>query len=178
MISTTEKPENRREKVKKLRVHHQALLDKLGVPNALFIPKMAYKPLGKSDIHVAFYLSEINGGEDVYVEFVSKDLVPEDKDRRLFKWRFNPHFQDEYDTTEPHPQTGHVRYLIPIDELVQVSAPVDSKEEEAVQVKLNFSLPDPDTDLPIAQLTIRDLAAIMLKKPVSHKSWLNDIISK
>ena len=35
---------------------------------------------------------------------------------------------------------------------------------------------DPNTDAPLSSLTIRDLAAIMLKKPVSQKKWLNDLI--
>jgi hypothetical protein len=36
---------------------------------------------------------------------------------------------------------------------------------------------DPDLDAPLSQITMRDLAAIMLKKPVSNKKWLNDIIN-
>ena len=35
---------------------------------------------------------------------------------------------------------------------------------------------DPNTDAPLSSLTIRDLAAIMLQKPVSQKKWLNDLI--
>ena len=35
---------------------------------------------------------------------------------------------------------------------------------------------DPNIDAPLSQMTIRDLAAIMLKKPVSNKAWLNEII--
>ena len=38
-------------------------------------------------------------------------------------------------------------------------------------------MPDPSTDPPLNEMTIRDLAAIMLKKPVSNKKWLNDIIN-
>ena len=37
-------------------------------------------------------------------------------------------------------------------------------------------MPDPDQDLPIDQLTIRDLAAILTGKPVSMKKWLNQIV--
>ena len=45
--------------------------------------------------------------------------------------------------------------------------------------KQNIKVPTLDlgpTDEPFNMLTIRDLAAIMLKKPVSNKQWLNEII--
>jgi hypothetical protein len=35
---------------------------------------------------------------------------------------------------------------------------------------------DPNSDAPFDQLTIRDLAALLLKKPVSNKKWLNDLV--
>ena len=41
---------------------------------------------------------------------------------------------------------------------------------------MDFDLMDPNTDAPFDQLTIRDLAAILLKKPVSSKDWLNKLI--
>ena len=50
------------------------------------------------------------------------------------------------------------------------------KEIKLKQSTLDFSLPDPDTDPPINDMTIRDLAAIILGKPVSNKEWLNKII--
>lgn len=174
MISTTDKPENKKERLRKLREFHQPTLDKHGVSDAIFIPKMAYRPYGKTDIHISFFASEINKGEDVYVEFASKDLVPEDTERRLYRWNFNPHFQEEYDTTEPNPQTGHVRYLVPVDELVLIKRNPDPEPEPEPEFG---KLPDANLDLPVNQMTIRDLAAILLKKPVSTKPWLNDIIN-
>lgn len=175
MISTTDKPEDKKERLRKLREFHQPTLDKHGVSDAIFIPKMAYRPYGKTDIHISFFASEINKGEDVYVEFTSKDLIPEDTERRLYRWNFNPHFQEEYDKTEPNPQTGHVRYLVPVDELVLIKRNPDPKPENEVEEFDN--LPDPNLDLPVNQMTIRDLAAILLKKPVSRKPWLNEIIN-
>lgn len=181
MINTVEKPEDKREKLKKLREFHQAELDKIGVTGAIFIPKMAYKPYGKTEKHIAFFLSEINRGEDVYVEFCSKELEPEDPERRLYKWRFNPHFQEEYEVTDPNPQTGHVRYLVPVSELVviKVNTPGETiSESEAKSANIEFALNDPDEgDLPMDQMTIRDYAAIHLKKPISRRKWLNDAIS-
>jgi hypothetical protein len=174
-ISTTDKPEDKRERLKKLREFHQPMLDAIGAPNASFVPKMAYRPYGKTDVHIAFFASEINKGEDVYVEFTSKELVPEDAERRLYKWRFNPHFEEEYEKTEANPQTGHVRYLVPIDELILVKMPEKKEALIPDQVDLNITV-DPDQDQPMEQMTIRDYAAIHMKLPVSRKPWLNEII--
>jgi len=174
-ISTTDKPEDKRERLKKLREFHQPLLTEVGATDGTFIPKMAYRPYGKTELHIAFFASEISKGEDVYIEFTSKELVPEDQERKLYKWRFNPHFEEEYEKTEPNPQTGHVRYLIPVEELTVVKS---QKTEEVVQPEMDLELPDPNLDQPFDQMTIRDLAAILLKKPVSHKQWLNEIITK
>jgi len=178
MITTaTDKPEDKREKLKKLREFHQATFIEAGVPDATFIPKMAYRPYGKTELHIGFFLSEISKGDDIYIEFTSKELVPEDPDRKLYRWRFNPHFEEEYAKTDPTPGTGHVRYLVPVEELQIVK--VNKPEEEVVQRKLTFDdLPDPETDLPMDQMTIRDYAAIHMRKPVSKKEWLNDLITK
>lgn len=179
MISTTtdDKPEDKREKLKKLREFHQPNLEANGVPNAIFCPKMAYRPYGKNDIHIGFFASEINKGEDVYVEFASKDNVPEDPERKLYKWRFNPHFEEEYDKTEPSPQTGHIRYLVPVEELTVIKFPEGSQNLKLSNQVLDLNaIPNPDEDLPMDQMTIRDYAAIHMNKPVSRKVWLNDLI--
>lgn len=171
-ISTADKPEDKREKLKKLREFHQPLLDQLGIPEAVFLPKMAYRPYGKNDLHIAFFASEISKGEDVYTEFTSKELVPEDPERKLYKWRFNPHYEEEYDKTEPNPTTGHVRYLVPVEELTVLQ---EVKQES--QLNLD-AIPDANDDLPMDQMTIRDYAAIHSWKAVSRKKWLNDLITK
>jgi hypothetical protein len=46
-----------------------------------------------------------------------------------------------------------------------------------IQTSIDFDLMNPDTDAPFDQLTVRDLAAILLKKPVSNKQWLNKLIT-
>jgi hypothetical protein len=173
-ISTTEKPEDKREKLKKLREFHQPIFNELKIPDALFYPKMAYRPYGKTEVHISFFLSEINRGEDLYVEFTSKELVPEDPKRALYKWKFNPHFEEEYEKTEPNATTGHCRYLVPVEELILVT----KEPVKFTQEKMDFSgIPDPNEDLPMDQMTIRDYAAIHLKKPVSKKEWLNTLIN-
>ncbi|HEY9658683.1 MAG TPA: hypothetical protein V6C65_09545 [Allocoleopsis sp.] len=174
-ITTVEKPEDKREQLKKLREYHQPTLNYLGVPEAAFVPKMAYRPYGKDEIHIAFFESEISKGHDVFVEFASKDNIPEDPERTLWKWRFNPDFKTAYSQTEPNAKTGHVRYLVPVKELIKVSPP-PKKEAATTQGSLTFDLMDPDMDCKLPDVTLRDIAAILFKKPISQKTWLNDII--
>ena len=168
---------DKKPKIAKLRDKHESLFKLEGVgSNAKFIPKMAYIPRGSDDRVIALFPSEIKGGEDVYTEFVSSEYDPEDPERRLWKWPFNAHWEEEYGTTEPHHKTGHVRYLIPVDELIDVSEihPTVNAIEEDEPVQ--FEMPDANDDAPLNQLTIRDKAAIDWKLPVSRKPWLNDLI--
>lgn len=175
-ITTVDKqPEDKRQKIKRLREFHQKTFDELGVPDAIFIPKMAYRPYGKTELHIGFFASEMGKGDDIFVEFCSKDNDPEYEDRGLYRWRYNPHFEEEYEKTEPLSTTGSVRYLVPIAELVKVKSYKQNDGE--VESKLE-EMPNLDIDLPLNQITLRDLAAILLKKPVSKKDWLNQIISK
>lgn len=162
--------EDRKEKIKRLREFHQKTLDDIGESGAVFIPKMAYKPTGKTEKYIGFFANEIDKGENVFVEFCSKELNPEDPERTLYKWIFNPHFE-EYEKTGGPTAT---RFLIPTAELIIVKGYPLEENKEGLSIKID--LPDPDLDLPLDQITIRDLAAIMLRSPVSRKTWLNQII--
>lgn len=177
--TTTDNSGDKRERLKLMREHQQPLLDAIGESNAFYVPKMAYKPTGKNDIHVSFFPSEVNRQCDIFLEFSGRDYIPEDPLRRLFKWRFNPHFDEEYEKTEAN-ESGQFRYLVPVSELVLVQDP-RSVTKEKVKVEetptIEFDLMDPESDAPFDQLTIRDLTAILLKKPVSNKQWLNKLIT-
>lgn len=170
MISTKQsQPLSTKEKIAFLREKHQLAFDRLGVPNALFFPKMAYKPSGKDEIYISFFVSELKRAEDIYTEAVSRDYVSESDNRELWLWRYNPHWESEYEATEPN-DVGHVRYLVPVSELIKVP------DQPAVADKfasLEETLTD---DLPFTEMTIRDFAAIMTKQPVSNKEWINKII--
>ena len=170
---------NKRTQVAELKEKHVALFKLEGVEDkAKFIPKMAYIPEPGADRIIAFFPSEIQGGEDIYTEFVSKDNIPDNPERTLWKWPFNPEFDTEYKKSEPHQATGHHRYLIPIDELINVGEryvkPVKAKESEQTKLVLDVAT----DDAPIGQMTIRDKAAIDWKLPVSNKAWLNELIKK
>jgi hypothetical protein len=182
-LSTKEKgskPTGKKAKIADLKEKHQPLFEAEGVTSPKWIPKMAYMPKAGADRVIALFPSEISGGTDVYTEFVSADYDPEDPERTLWKWEYNPHYDEEYEKTAPHPVSGHCRYLIPCDELINVAeihqGNVDNatpKEESSIDFD---AWPDPDGDSPIKDLTIRDKCAIDWKKPVSKKKWLNNLI--
>jgi len=173
-LTTKSSSVNRKEKTELLFKHHEWKFKLLGEDDPLFIAKVAYPPPGKNEYFIGVFPSEIRKGKDIYTEFTSSDLDVEDPERTLYKWRYNPHYEEEYEKTEVS-ATGSFRYLIPVAELVKIQFDEEPTSEPALFP--NFEeIMNPDLDAPLSQMTIRDLAAIMLSKPVSTKSWLNDLI--
>jgi hypothetical protein len=127
---------------------------------------------------MGFFKSELSKGEDIYTEYVSIALDSEDPTRTLYKWSYNSFYDEEYETTDAN-ANGHVRYLIPVSELIKIKpeTKTETKNTETQGLFPDFDdLMDSDLDAPLSSLTVRDLAAILLKKPVSNKKWLNDLI--
>jgi hypothetical protein len=184
-IQTTEKPEDKKERMKLLRKLHEPTFEKLGIPDALFIPKLAYKPAGKNELYLAFFASELAKGQDIYTEFADAEYEPQDPERRLYKWRYNPNYKEEYEVLDGK---GIVRYLIPTAELILVKAnPPETLVEEHATGQLQLfagsenkapSMQETKGDLPLKEATVRDLAAILWKQPVSNKQWINEMITK
>ena len=162
---------DKKAKIELLKQYHKKTFSMLGVKNPTFFPKMAYFDSGERVI--SFFPTEVEKGEDIYTEFVSRDYDSEDETRTLYKWKHNPHYAKEYRATTPHSANQTIRYLIPVEELIDCSNATLTVIEED-----EFDMPNPDQDLPIDQLTIRDLAAILTGKPVSMKKWLNEIVKK
>lgn len=176
-ISTINNSEDKKENLNKLREFHKKTLNELGLDSYFLLGKMCYlSPKGEKII--SFFHSEINKGQDVFVEFTNRFNIPENHERTLYQWKFNPHYEEEYEKADEN-DPSKIRYLVPIDELkvikkysqtANIKAEIETKSQD-------FGMPDPSTDPPFNEMTIRDLAAIMLKKPVSNKQWLNDIIN-
>lgn len=180
MISTSDnKPTDRREKLAKMREYHQPYFDAAGVPKAYFYPKLAYRPEGKDELHLGFFPSEMEKATDIYVEFASNRYEPEDPERNLYVWKYNPHYEEEYDKTEPG-ANGAWRYLIPLAELKKIDKSIlaPKTQESKTIADVNVNIGDPELDCPLNAMTVRDLAAILLRKPVSQKKWLNEIVSQ
>lgn len=176
----------RREKTEQLLEEHKWKFQILNEKSPLFIPKSAYIPRGKSEHYISFFPSELTRKEDIYTEFVSYDLMPEDPERNLYKFRANPFYDEEYEKTEG----VNFRYLVPVKELEKIV--IKNPEEETSSsefdeldeiVSLNFSnkkseikISDPTADIKLSDATLKDFAAIMLKTPCSDKEWLNNLI--
>jgi len=178
MLETkVDKPEDRRTRTAELRKAHQEYFDINDISSAKYIGKLAYRPPGKDELFVGFFSNELRGSEDIYVEFTGKNLEIEDPERNLYVWKYNTHWEEEYEKTDPGP-SGSFRYLIPVAELIKVQKALPKVEKKAIKTTdIDFELMDPDTDAPFEALTVRDLAAILLKKPVSNKQWLNKLIT-
>lgn len=174
-LNFKEKPFDRKAKTQELIKEHEAKFDILKVKDPLFIPKCAYKPYSGADLHIALFPSEIGKEMDIYTEFTSIALEPEDLERTLYKWNYNPFYKEEYETTVPNDK-GDVRYLIPVSELIKIQVGIAEDEELNPKIELFDNFMDPDTDAPLSSMTVRDIAAILLKKPVSNKKWLNELI--
>lgn len=185
-LSTTEKKKaaengksdqgyDKKERIAELKEKHAALFAQEGVENPVFIPKLAYVPKGKTEKHLAFFPSEMEQKADTYTEFVSSEYISEDPERRLWKLEHNPHYEEEYDKTEPHRISGYPRYLVPIGELTEITL------KETAQKEITFDEEgkgDPAEDLPMKDMTIRDYMAIHMRVPCSDKSFINETIEK
>tara|TARA_R100001440_G_scaffold37685_2_gene57176 strand:- start:20019 stop:20549 length:531 start_codon:yes stop_codon:yes gene_type:complete len=152
MISTKLKdnimtPAERKQKVAKLREEHEDYFQTMGIINALYIPKMAYRPSGKDDLHVSFFPSELEKGKDIYTEFVSIQYESEDPKRTLYLVKHNPHWKEEYELITSN--SGFERHLIPVSELKAINDVTSRGQKFTTKdIKEDFDkikLPDPET---------------------------------
>ena len=108
-------PQERKAKVQELRKEHEDYFQTVGNINALYIPKMAYRPSGKDELHVSFFPSELQKGKDVFTEFVSIEYDSEDPKRTLYLLKHNAHWNEEYEIVTS--SSGFERHIIPVSEL-------------------------------------------------------------
>jgi len=170
-MSTTTKvdPDIIHKRIEDLKKHHAGTLKELDY-DVFYKPKMCYRPKGKDSKHISFFISELKAEKDIYTEFVSREYISEDPTRTLYRWNYNPSWAEDYDSVKS--KDGIIeRYLVPVSELIVIPHVVPTKD-------IILELDNPDVDMPIDQITIRDLFAVLHKEPVSQKSWLNDIITK
>ena len=108
-------PQERKAKVLELRQEHEDYFQTIGIINALYIPKMAYRPTGKDELHISFFPSELQKSKDIFTEFVSIDYDSEDPKRTLYLLKHNAHWLEEYEIVTS--SSGFERHIIPVSEL-------------------------------------------------------------
>ena len=138
MVSTKNKsmtPQERKAKVQELRKEHEDYFQTVLNINALYIPKMAYRPSGKDELHVSFFPSELQKGRDIYTYFVSIDYDSEYPNRTLYLLKHNAHWAEEYEKVTS--SSGFERHIVPVSELKVINDITDrnspTKEPEFIK---------------------------------------------
>lgn len=171
MSTKTLSRELKNEIVKDMRSFHEETMNRhsKGVKH-YFYPKVPFLRTNGLRV-IGMFRSELEKpDENVYIEIINLSYEPLDKRRTLYRLRYNPHFKDEYE------HVGNDRYNVPMEELEIVWQLPDEPSIDTAQLALY----DPENmeDNNLTQMTIRDLAAILLRKPVSTKPWLNELVVK
>lgn len=165
-------PEERKEKIARLRDSHQSYFDSIKEPKSRFTAKMKFGY--NADCRTKFFESELSSDAPLYVEWVSRDYNPED-DGKLYLYEYTPNYKTEF--KQEALDTGTVMYLVPISKFKLVHDPIVAKKESIEQLAMDFDLSGSNEDCPIMDMTLRDFAALMMVSPVSRKEWLNKIIT-
>jgi len=183
----TQKPITKRDRILFLKKHHTALFkaEKINFPK--FIPKVNYFHKEVGEKVVGLYLKEILGRKDVYIELATKDYNIEDETRTLYKWVYNSEYKVEYQQSTAHTKSGDKQYLIPLDELVNVTKLYATKEEKVVveekkvplstQSALNFD-EDPLNKILVKNMNVKELSAILWRAPISDNEVINNFINQ
>lgn len=177
-LSLEEQRRYKAEILEEMRDYHSNLLNDLGASRLDFQMKMAFYDKQARNV-VGIFASEFKKPNGFYFEIITKEFEPADQDRTIYKIPYNPAFEEEYEMNEKG------SYLVPIEELrmvnpasVAISGPsafLDQPKSKPV-VTPTYKAPAPIEDAPYAEMTIRDYFAIHTGKPVSTKTWLNDLI--
>jgi hypothetical protein len=169
-----------------LKQRNEQNFKKLNVTSPIFTIKFAYVPKHRTDMVISMFPSEMECGDDIYIELTDGNNYPLHEQPVLYKFVHNPFYnQGEYEMipSDPTRNKHSETYLIPISELIIVSGGATVEVEKKEPAKTLFSTAVLDEgfqkekeDAHYSEMTIRDFAAIFLKIPVSNKKWLNNII--
>jgi hypothetical protein len=133
---------------------------------------------------IALFESELRS--DFFVELYTTDLKPFHQSRILFKWTHHKHLE-EYRKIEKT-DTVSTRYLIPTNELIEVSTYIEDDffnedhndddefySGEDLPINENTIIIE---EVKLTEMTSLDLYAIIHKKPVSKNEKINNLIKK
>lgn len=169
--------ELKKNKLETIRDYHQKLIDNLEIPRTDFNMKMAFYDKQSRNV-VGIFASEFKKEKGFYFELITRELEPLDAERTVYKIPSNSAFEEEFELNEKG------SYLVPLEELRIVNTTsVAISGASAISDKPSFKppiaaykAPSAMEDTPYTEMTIRDYYAIQTGKPVSSKTWLNDLI--
>jgi len=131
-------PEERKKKVLELRKEHVYYFEESNNENALYIPKMAYRPTGKDDLHISFFPSELEKDKDIFTEFVSINYDSEDPKRTLYLFKHKSDWKEKYELVTSN--SGFQRHIVPVSDLKVINdvtdrnLPLNSGDPEVEQL--------------------------------------------
>lgn len=185
-MSDEEHKEWKKAKLEAIRDYHQELINDLGILRTDFNMKMPFYN-SRGEMVVGIFASEFKKEKGFFFELVSRGLEPTDNARTVYRVAPSTTFQDEYELNEKG------SYLVSLDELrtvnpqsvaiskssaVTSSDRFNTKQPAALAPEVVYKAPAPMEDAPYADMTIRDYYAIHTGKPVSTKTWLNELIKQ
>lgn len=166
--------EERKKRVAELKEHHQSYFDSIGESKARFTAKMLYGNPEKSK----FFYSEIGNDSPLYVEFVTRDYVPQAA-RNLYVYKFRADYDSFF--IKEQTESGLEMYVVPFENFTKVASDEEPVKQLGIaqgSLDLDFDIINPDEDCPMDNITLRDWASILLRVPVSRKEWLNKLIKE
>jgi len=182
-----QKKEWKRSKLDAIRTYHKTLIEDLGISITDFNMKMPFHNK-QGTLVVGIFSSEFKKEKGFYFELVTRELDPVDPKRTVYRIPYNSAFEEEYELNEKG------SYLVPIEQLRSVNPQsIAISKYAAVESTQNVFTTNPSpilkdvhiykapapmemADAPYSEMTIRDYYAIHTGKPVSAKTWLNELI--
>jgi len=166
------------EKHAELFQHHKEFFETLNPDDYVYKPKCFYhnkshRSIDAGVLIIGFFKNELQktvGGKDFYTEKVNIENYSEDLTRTLYMLPFDAGWADKYECIEEEGKA--TRYIVPVSDFEVIS------HIKVIKDDFTFDLANPDEDLPIDQMTIRDFYAIICNSPVSKKEFLNKLIRK
>jgi hypothetical protein len=157
--------DQRKKLISQLREEHEDYFQTIGNINALFIPKSAYRPSGKDELHLQFFTSELAKNQDIYTEFTTIDLVAEDPKRTLYFLKYNPKWEGDYENGLTN--GGYEVYWVPVTELKVIN----DVTNRGRLVDDFANLPDPDVSK-----NISDDSSLMVKQLIAKLEEINQTL--
>jgi len=181
-MSETERAQYKVAKLKEVRNYHTELIRDLEVSPLDFNMKTQFLDEQRRLV-VGIFPSEFRKSKGFFFELIDSDLNPIDPERKVYRVPPSSSFDEEYELN----QKGS--YLVPLEELrvvnpqavaISKSSAVTASDEVFKPVNKTETFiqraPAPMEDAPYSDMTIRDYYAIHSGKPISGKTWLNDLI--